>query len=147
MRVVSVFLRHRPLIASTGLLALAGLLAAVHRPIHNDAPEPAPLTVAEAGIHGTGASSSTSSSPRTAKAAARPSSQLLLAELGLAYEPAGFYSEGEHLFRVFGEQAALAELQVRLQHHPLVEVVEPELEYSLIEVPEISEGPLAPTAG
>jgi hypothetical protein len=54
MRVVSVFLRHRPLIASTGLLALAGLLAAVHRPIHNDAPEPAPLTVAEAGIHGTG---------------------------------------------------------------------------------------------
>jgi len=28
MRVVSVFLRHRPLIAGTGLLALAGLLAA-----------------------------------------------------------------------------------------------------------------------
>ena len=147
MRVVSVFLRHRPLIASTGLLALAGLLAAVHRPIHNDAPEPAPLTVAEAGIHGTGVLLLDLVEPEDGEGGSEAELAQLLSELGLAYEPAGFYSEGEHLFRVFGEQSALAELQLRLQHHPLVEVVEPELEYSLIEVPEISEGPLAPTAG
>jgi serine protease len=115
MRVVSVFLRHRPLIASTGLLALAGLLAAVHRPIHNDAPEPAPLTVAEAGIHGTGVLLLDLVEPEDGEGGSEAELAALLSELGLAYEPAGFYSEGEHLFRVFGEQSALAELQVRLQ--------------------------------
>jgi hypothetical protein len=40
MRVVSVFLRHRPLIAGTGLLALAALLAVGHRPVSNgDTPD------------------------------------------------------------------------------------------------------------
>ncbi len=142
MRVVSVFLRHRPLIAGTGLLALAGLLAAGHRPASNT-PDLAPLTVAEAGEHGTGVLLLDLVEPEDGEGGSEAELATLLAELGLAYEPAGFYSEGEHLFRVFGEPAALAALQVRLQGNPLVEVVEPELEYSLIDVPEHPEGPLA----
>ena len=144
MRVVSVFLRHRPLIASTGLLALAGLLATAHRPAA-DTPDPAPLTVAEAGEHSTGVLLLDLVEPEDGEGGSEAELAELLADLGLAYEPAGFYSEGEHLFRVFGEPDALAALQVRLQGNPLVEVVEPELQYSLIDVPEHPEGPLAAT--
>ncbi|MBK7824639.1 S8 family peptidase [Nannocystis sp.] len=149
MRVVPVLLRHRPLIASTGLLALAGLLAAVHRPASdwagNDTPEPAPLVVADVAKLGaefsTGALLLDLVEPEDGEGGSEAELAALLAELGLAYEPAGFYSEGEHLFRVFGDQAALAALQLRLQGNPLVEVVEPELIYSLIDVPDESEAP------
>jgi serine protease len=142
MRVVSVFLRHRPLIAGTGLLALAALLAVGHRPA-SDTPELAPLMVADAGEHGTGVLLLDLVEPEDGEGGSEAELATLLSELGLAYEAAGFYSEGEHLYRVFGEPAALAALQVRLQGHPLVEVVEPELQYSLIDVPAHPEGPLA----
>jgi serine protease len=149
MRVVPVLLRHRPLIASTGLLALAGLLAAVHRPASdragNDTPELAPLSVADVTAFGTdfstGALLLDLVEPEDGEGGSEAELAALLAELGLAYEPAGFYSEGEHLFRVFGDQAALAALQLRLQDNPLVEVLEPELIYSLIDVPAEGEAP------
>jgi serine protease len=55
----------------------------------------------------------------------------LVDSLGLRAEPAGFYSETEHLWRVHGEPEQLAALQERLDDHPLVEAVEADLTYSL----------------
>lgn len=46
---------------------------------------------------------------------------------GVEVEPAGFYSEGEHLFRVIGDDEALAALLA----DPLVEGVEAEVVYAL----------------
>lgn len=50
---------------------------------------------------------------------------------GLSVEPAGFYSEGEHLFRVRGSEAALEAARAQLAAHPLVETIEPEFFYSV----------------
>jgi len=138
MRVASVLLRHRPLLAGAGLLAFAGLLAVGHRPVSNgvaaaDLPVP---SLAQAGDAATGALLLDLVEPEDGEGGSEAELAALLAELGLAYEPAGFYSEGEHLFRVFGDEAALTALQARLQGHPLVEVVEPELIFSLIDVAE-----------
>jgi serine protease len=55
----------------------------------------------------------------------------LVDSLGLRAEPAGFYSEGEHLWRVHGEPEQLAALQAELAEHPLVEGVEADLTYAL----------------
>lgn len=57
----------------------------------------------------------------------------LAAEYGLVAEPAGFYAETEHLWRVHGTPAQLSALQERLDGHPLVEGTEAELTYSLPE--------------
>jgi serine protease len=136
MRVASVLLRHRPLIAGTGLLALAGALAVGHSPETTtlDSEAPVGLSMAAAGDAGTGALLLDLVEPEDGEGGSEAELAALLAETGLAYEPAGFYSEGEHLFRVFGDESALAALQVRLHGHPLVEVVEPELMYELIGV-------------
>lgn len=50
---------------------------------------------------------------------------------GLQVEPAGFYSEGEHLFRVRGDESALEAARARLADHPLVETIEPEYFYAV----------------
>jgi len=141
MRLVSVLLRHRPILASTGLLALAGLLAVGHAPDSNGvaAADLPTLDMAELGDAGTGALLLDLVEPEDGEGGSEAELAALLAELGLAYEPAGFYSEGEHLYRVFGDASALQALQVRLAGHPLVEVVEPELMFSLL--PDESEQP------
>lgn len=140
MRVVSVLLRHRPAFAGAGLLALSGLLAAGHCP-DSGAPADVPaLSVADAGPVGTGALLLDLVEPEHGEGGSEAELTELLDSLGLAYEPAGFYSEGEHLFRVFGDEATLADLQTRLTGNPLVEIVEPELMYSLIDIDE-SEAP------
>ncbi|HEY0135578.1 MAG TPA: S8 family serine peptidase [Nannocystis sp.] len=135
MRLVSVLLRHRPILASTGLLALAGLLAVGHAPDHNGvaiADLPA-LDMTAVGDAGTGALLLDLVEPEDGEGGSEAELAALLADLGLAYEPAGFYSEGEHLYRVFGDEAALTALQARLAGNPLVEVVEPELMFSLLD--------------
>lgn len=136
MRVASVLLRHRPLIAGTGLLALAGALAVGHSPESTPASdsEVTGLSMAAAGDAGTGALLLDLVEPEDGEGGSEAELAALLAETGLVYEPAGFYSEGEHLFRVFGDESELSALQARLQGNPLVEVVEPELMYSLIGV-------------
>ncbi len=141
MRLVSVLLRHRPILASTGLLALGGMLAVGHMPEHNglaiaDLPS---FGMADVGADGTGALLLDLVEPEHGEGGSEAELAALLADLGLAHEPAGFYSEGEHLYRVFGDLAALTALQARLQGNPLVEVVEPELMFGLIDVPESSE--------
>jgi serine protease len=55
----------------------------------------------------------------------------LIASIGLRAEPAGFYSEGEHLWRVHGTPAQLSALERELADHPLVEGIEPDVTYSL----------------
>jgi len=55
----------------------------------------------------------------------------LIRSLGLEVEPAGFYSETEHLWRVHGSPAQLAAVADELAGHPLVEGTEAELTYSL----------------
>ena len=148
MRLVSVLSRHRPILASTGLLALAGLLAAGHAPDRNGlvAADLPTFGMADVGPDGTGALLLDLVEPEHGEGGSEAELAALLADLGLAYEPAGFYSEGEHLYRVFGDEAALTALQARLQGHPLVEVIEPELMYSLIDVPEPS-GPVSDDLG
>lgn len=139
MRVASVLLRHRPLLAGAGLLAFAGLLAAQHRPASNGvaaADLPAlSIAEAEASDAATGALLLDLVEPADGEGGSEAELAALVAELGLEFEvaPAGFYSEGEHLFRVTGDEAALTALQARLKGHPLVEVVEPELEFSLLD--------------
>lgn len=136
MRVVSVLLRHRPALAGAGLLALSGLLAAGHCPDSGAPADIPPLSVADAGPVGTGALLLDLVEPEHGEGGSEAELTALLDSLGLTYEPAGFYSEGEHLFRVFGDAATLADLQTRLTGNPLVEVVEPELMYSLIDIDE-----------
>lgn len=51
--------------------------------------------------------------------------------LGLLVEPAGFYSETEHLWRVHGTPEQLAALQSRLAEHPLLEGSEADVTYTL----------------
>ncbi len=147
MRVASVLLRHRPLLAGAGLLALAGLLAVQHRPESGGiaAAELPALHPAEVGDAGTGALLLDLVEPEDGEGGSEAELAALLSGLGLAYEPAGFYSEGEHLFRVYGDEAALTALQARLQGHPLVEVVEPELTYALIDVDDVDDAE-APTS-
>lgn len=64
-----------------------------------------------------------------------------LAEIpGVRVEPAGFYSEGEHLYRIEADADARAELDARLAD-PLIEGVEPELIYALPEDAIVAEVP------
>ncbi len=149
MRVASVLLRHRPLLAGAGLLAFAGLLAVQHRPVSNGvaAGDLPALSIAEAqeADAATGSLLLDLVEPEHGEGGSEAELAALLADLGLEFEPAGFYSEGEHLYRVFGDEAALTALQARLQNNPLVEVVEPELMFGLIDMPEtdaIAAGPI-----
>ena len=57
--------------------------------------------------------------------------EALMGSLGLHAEPAGFYAEGEHLWRVHGTPDQLIALERELADHPLVEGVEPDVTYSL----------------
>ena len=54
-----------------------------------------------------------------------------LESMGFSVEPAGFYSEGEHLFRVRGDESALDAARAELSAHPLVETIEPDFTYSI----------------
>jgi serine protease len=57
--------------------------------------------------------------------------EALVRSLGLHAEPAGFYSQTEHLWRVHGTPEQLAELQQKLGSHPLLEGAEADLTYTL----------------
>jgi serine protease len=57
--------------------------------------------------------------------------EALIASLDLRAEPAGFYSETEHLWRVHGTPSQLEALERELAEHPLVEGLEADLTYSL----------------
>jgi serine protease len=50
---------------------------------------------------------------------------------GIGAELAGFYAEGEHLYRVKGSPSQLKALRANLAEHELVEGIEPDLQYSI----------------
>jgi len=54
-----------------------------------------------------------------------------IAAQGLDVEPAGFYAETEHLWRVHGTPAQLAALEQEFAGHPLIEGIEADVTYSL----------------
>ncbi|HVH99529.1 MAG TPA: S8 family peptidase [Enhygromyxa sp.] len=57
--------------------------------------------------------------------------EALIASLDLRAEPAGFYSETEHLWRVHGTPGQLQALERELEGNPLVEGLEADVMYSL----------------
>ncbi|MEZ4381099.1 MAG: S8 family peptidase [Nannocystaceae bacterium] len=132
-------LRRRPLtIASLGLVALSAALAYAHRAddrgLSADAID-APTLAAAAALASddmTGALILDLVEPEDGEGGSEAELAELLAGLELPVEAAGFYSEGEHLFRVTGGAGDLAAVEAALADHPLVEGVEPELIYSLI---------------
>jgi serine protease len=132
MRLASALWHRRPILAALGLLSATVWLAAEHRHVDEGLSSaditPPPIGAPDA----TGALLLDLVEPEDGEGGSEAELRALLDGLGLAYEPAGFYSEGEHLFRVHGSPAELADLQARLASHPLVEVAEAELEYQLI---------------
>ncbi len=129
MRLVS---RHRPLLAALGLASASAWLVAEHR--SGDAGvAAADIVPAEVGAPGTtGVLLLDLVEPEAGEGGSEAELFALLESLGLPWEKAGFYSEGEHLYRVHGAPEALAEVKQKLAGNPLVEVVEAELEYQLV---------------
>lgn len=135
MRLVSALSRHRTLLSALGLASTSVWLAVEHRPgdegLRSADITPASIASLDA-AESTGALLLDLVEPEDGEGGSEAELRALLDGLGLAWEPAGFYSEGEHLFRVVGEPEQLAALQASLADHPLVEVVEPELVYQLV---------------
>jgi len=135
MRLVSALSRHRTLLSATGLAAASVWLAVEHRPGDEGvrSADITPVSVTDLDpAESTGALLLDLVEPEDGEGGSEGELRALLDGLGLAWEPAGFYSEGEHLFRVVGEPDQLAALQTTLADNPLVEVVEPELIYQLV---------------
>lgn len=135
MRLVSALLRHRTLLAALGLASASVWLTTEHRSGDEGvrAADITPMSIDSIDPDfGTGALLLDLVEPEDGEGGSEAELRALLDGLGLVYEPAGFYSEGEHLFRVHGEPDQLAALQTTLAGNPLVEVVEPELVYSIV---------------
>ncbi|MEM6990060.1 MAG: S8 family peptidase [Myxococcota bacterium] len=132
--------KRRAWIAGAGLLAFSTYLATDHAP--NDAGIAAeditPELMAEA-TRELGPAASTGAwlidfvEPDDGEGGSEADIESLVASaqsgLGVYFEPAGFYSEGEHLYRLAGPGADV--LAADLANDALVEGVEPELIYSL----------------
>ncbi len=134
--------RHRPTIASFGLVALSAALAYHHSPDDqgqsSDELDTSTLATATAlaGEDVTGALLLDLVEPEDGEGGSEAELEALIQGLGLQVEAAGFYSEGEHLYRVRGSASDLAAVEVALSDHALVEGIEPELIYSLIDADE-----------
>ncbi|MEZ4448611.1 MAG: S8 family peptidase [Nannocystaceae bacterium] len=137
--------RHRTFLASLGLVTLSGALALHHRSADegvsaSDLETPDLGAALVAGEDVTGALLVDLVEPADGEGGSEAELDALITKLGLRLGPvgtierAGFYSEGEHLYRVTGSLDQLAELEAALVDHPLVEGVEPEVLYSLIDV-------------
>jgi serine protease len=137
-------LRYRGLLAGAGLLAFSTALALEHRSpdeglaAEDITPEAVMDMASELGIGleptRQGAWLVDFVEPDDGEGGSEEEIARLVAELEGrlgpgAIEPAGFYSEGEHLFRMEGNLRSASELL----DHPLVEGVEPEQFYSLPE--------------
>ena len=129
----------RPTLAGIGLVVLCALVARAHTSV-GDTPGAEALpdldiaaAQALAGSDATGALLLDLVEPEDGEGGSEAELEALVASLGLRAEKAGFYSEGEHLYRVHGSLGELAHLQSALAANVLVEGVEPELEYSLLD--------------
>jgi serine protease len=153
-KLLTPLLRHRGVVAGAGLVALSTALALEHRTTDEGlgADDITPAVVLEmAGELGLDATQSGTwlvdlVEPDDGEGGSEEEIARLVADLEArlgpgAIAPAGFYSEGEHLYRLEGTlRSATALLE-----HPLVEGVEPELTYGLPETAASAlEGPAAP---
>lgn len=132
MRLVSALSRHRTVLAALGLASASAWLVAEHCPgdAGLSASDIVPAVVGDPGT--TGVLLLDLVEPEDGEGGSEAELFALLEGLGLPWEKAGFYSEGEHLYRVHGAPEDLAALQQKLAGNPLVEVVEAELEYQLV---------------
>lgn len=132
MRLVSALSRHRTVLAALGLASASAWLAVEHCPGDTGlmASDIVPAAVGDPGT--TGVLLLDLVEPEDGEGGSEAELFALLESLGLPWEKAGFYSEGEHLYRVHGAPEDLAALQQKLAGNPLVEVVEAELEYQLV---------------
>ncbi len=128
--------RRRLALASTGLLVLAGVLVAHHSSDDTgisaadlDTDVATILAQTSAGQH-TGALLIDFVEPADGEGGSEQAIAQLARSLGA--QTAGYYSEGEHLYRVSGTPAHLQQLQQLLANNPLVEGSEPEMVYELI---------------
>jgi len=141
--VASALRRHRTPVAAAGLLLLCGALAWEHAPRDAGlaAEEIEPLSLASAldvdrqdkTRAATGALLLDFVEPADGEGGSEAAIADLVGKLrqsGVAIEPAGFYSEGEHLYRMEGIGAALVALREQYEDHPLLEGIEPELLYA-----------------
>lgn len=123
--------RRRLAIGSAGLLALSAYLVFDHGAFDTDeglaADDITPQQVVEAAEAHTWLVDFVE--PEDGEGGSEDEIAELVDRMGPAIAPAGFYSEGEHLFRLHGSQA----LALSLLDNPLVEGVEPDMLYSLPE--------------
>ncbi|MBL4684835.1 MAG: S8 family serine peptidase [Nannocystaceae bacterium] len=134
--------KHRAWIAGAGLLIFSGFLTAEHAPhdVGEAAEDITPELMAQA-TRDAGPAASTGAwlidfvEPDDDEGGSEESISALVASardgLDVYFEPAGFYSEGEHLYRLAGPGADV--LAADLANDALVEGVEAELIYSLPE--------------
>ncbi|MEX1365939.1 MAG: S8 family peptidase [Nannocystaceae bacterium] len=125
-------LRNRAVLAGTGLLALSAYLALDHNPSDEGlaAEDIDPQAMLEASPSHTWLVDFVE--PEDGEGGSEEEIAQLVASLSStagSIAPAGFYSEGEHLFRLQGPRAAA----LALLDNPLVEGVEPDQMYSLPE--------------
>lgn len=153
---------RRAWIAGAGLVAFSSYLAVDHAPEDNgvSAEDITPQMVAEV-ARDVGPAPSTGAwlvdfvEPEDGEGGSEAEIEAVVASavdgLGVYFEPAGFYSEGEHLYRLAGPGADV--LAADLANNELVEGVEADLIYSLpdagvsvldgpdAEAPEVTKGP------
>jgi serine protease len=143
-RILQLSPRIRPVVSGVGLAVFAGALAVGHRDTDEGmtADEVTPQAVAEiADELGVGSPWHTGnlvldfvepdddeggSDEEIAQVVAA-----LDAEAGVDVEPAGFYSEGEHLYRLSADPDTLRAIAASLDGEPLLEGIEPEIVYEL----------------
>ena len=145
-------LPYRGLLAGAGLMALSTTVALEHRSADEGlaaediTPQAVMSMASELGIDATksGAWLVDFVEPADGEGGSEEEIARLVAELEVrlgpgSIAPMGFYSEGEHLFRMEGTLRSASELL----EHPLVEGVEPEMFYALPEqAASAFEGPL-----
>lgn len=123
-------------LAGFSVLGLCAALAFHHRDPESFAeaderPPAATLAQAQAAGIGTGALILDLVEPEDGEGGSEAELRQLIEKLPLKAQSAGFYAEGEHLFRVRGTQTELQALAKSLQGHPLVEGIEAEMMFSL----------------
>lgn len=139
-KLLTSLLRHRGLVAGAGLMAFSTVLALDHGSADEGltaadiTPETVTQMAAELDMDPSAAGTWLVDfvEPEQGEGGSEEEIARLVAELQAQGGPgsisaAGFYSEGEHLFRLHGSLTSATDLL----EHPLVEGVEPEMFYSL----------------
>ncbi|GEM_PF-226225 len=128
-------LNRRTLVAGTTLLSLSGFIASQHQGTdrglgEQDFASATVLDAIQAGQEGD-VLLLDMVEPEDGEGGSQAEIEALIAGLDLQAEAAGFYSEGEHLYRVHGTPEQLGALRDRLQGNALVEGIEADLLYNL----------------